>query len=259
MNFRNNNYYYDGSGHLRSTHYRQYSQPTASSYVDYIDSNYSFTSYNNICDYQLDTLITYKKSGSATTYSPYLKTKRITYPYGGYKMYLLQWNGSSYDSLSIYEKLYDAHGNDSLYYAWQWNSTLHMFKIESHDEYINTYDASFNLMKQLRMSNYQTVNKDSIQPYTKKIFGNYIAGGVVNVVKDYDPNSDYKIYPNPSDGRIHVWMNPEWAQDADMQLYDLTGKMIRHEQLTQPLSDFDLQVQAGLYIMTLQHGDKKII
>lgn len=58
FNYQNKTYFYDATNTLRSVHYRQYSQPNATTYTDYVDSNFSFYSYNGFCNYKIDSMIT---------------------------------------------------------------------------------------------------------------------------------------------------------------------------------------------------------
>lgn len=256
--YTNNTYYYDVNNKLRSRHYRQYSLPTGSTYVDYIDSSYYYDTYSGFCSYALDTYVIYQKVGAS--YQPYIKAKILHYPNGSYTNYAFNWNTttSTYDSMMITTKFFDRNGNDSIYIYWNWSNALQRMKISGHDVYDNTYDGSNNLILQERWSNYQIANKDSLRRYIKKSFSNYMnCNSSVSVQQIVDEN-DFSVYPNPSDGEVQLNFGNE-ISNGTIRILDVTGKTIYSTDIENSSMKLNLNILPGLYFVQFINDHQQII
>jgi subtilisin-like proprotein convertase family protein len=71
--------------------------------------------------------------------------------------------------------------------------------------------------------------------------------------------ANFKIYPNPSRGEIHISFEKD-ANDVEMTLYDLLGRLISKNDYTNPSQYFDetidlSQIAKGIYILRIKNGD----
>lgn len=79
-------------------------------------------------------------------------------------------------------------------------------------------------------------------------------------VTDYATN-DFVMYPNPSDGNLHIEFSPETMDVVEVLLYDINGKRIK-QQVYNDISallklDLDYQeVKSGVYFVVIKNGDK---
>lgn len=81
-------------------------------------------------------------------------------------------------------------------------------------------------------------------------------------VVDFEVN-DFMIYPNPSDGNLHIEFTPETMDFVEVSLYDIKGKRIKHEVYKDFSSTFKVtsnhyDVKAGVYFVKIKNGDKSI-
>lgn len=73
--------------------------------------------------------------------------------------------------------------------------------------------------------------------------------------------TDFKIYPNPNNGNFNVQFNSESSNEIKIGVHDLRGRQIFNKSyqntglFSQSLELND--VQAGVYLVTVQDGDKK--
>ncbi len=73
--------------------------------------------------------------------------------------------------------------------------------------------------------------------------------------------NDFKIYPNPNNGNFNIQFNSDSGNEIKVGVHDIRGRLIfeKSYQNTSVFSE-NLQmknVQAGIYIVTVQDGDKK--
>jgi len=76
---------------------------------------------------------------------------------------------------------------------------------------------------------------------------------------DFGELADFKIYPNPTEGEIHISFEKD-ANDVEMTLYDLLGRLISKNDYTNPSQDFnetiDLShIAKGIYILRIKNGN----
>lgn len=72
----------------------------------------------------------------------------------------------------------------------------------------------------------------------------------------------YELVPNPSDSYIYLYMDENSANNVEVTLYDLTGKVMETRANIQPsiAYSFDLSgYPAGIYIMQLVQGEQKVM
>ncbi len=80
--------------------------------------------------------------------------------------------------------------------------------------------------------------------------------GVNNFVFD-----QFKIFPNPSNGRFRIQFNSDNTGDVDVLLYDLLGRKVAAKSFSDDANAFDEEVSfgsvsAGLYILRVRRGNK---
>lgn len=79
-------------------------------------------------------------------------------------------------------------------------------------------------------------------------------------VADFTTN-DFVMYPNPSNGNLHIEFSPEAMDIVDVSLYDIKGKRIKHEVYREFSSalklDLDYQeIKSGIYFVVIKNGGK---
>lgn len=81
-------------------------------------------------------------------------------------------------------------------------------------------------------------------------------------VADYATN-DFVMYPNPSDGNLHIEFSPETMDIVEVLLYDIKGKRIKQEVYNEISAllkiDLDYQeVKSGVYFVVIKNGGKSV-
>ncbi|HLW15635.1 MAG TPA: zinc-dependent metalloprotease family protein [Flavobacteriaceae bacterium] len=81
-------------------------------------------------------------------------------------------------------------------------------------------------------------------------------------ITDYETN-DFLMYPNPSDGNLHIAFAPDAIDYVDVMLYDIKGKRIKHEVYKEISSvlklDLDYrEVKSGVYFVVIKNGGKSV-
>jgi len=83
---------------------------------------------------------------------------------------------------------------------------------------------------------------------------NYVPTSVVS-----DPAEVFLVYPNPSNGIIHIKLAGMKLPNARLQIFDHFGKMLYEKRTANQITTFDLSGNtAGLYFITLTTSFKKI-
>ena len=74
---------------------------------------------------------------------------------------------------------------------------------------------------------------------------------------------DFKIFPNPSNGAINISLLANQNEEVHVDLYDITGRLIRNKKYTTTTSRFTKQftygaISSGIYILKVSQGNKII-
>lgn len=75
---------------------------------------------------------------------------------------------------------------------------------------------------------------------------------------------NFSVYPNPSNGIFNLKFNPESADEIQVSLYDLRGRLIKENNFTTISettfrSELDYSaIETGVYLMVVQHAGKKV-
>ena len=255
-------YSFSAAGQLTSIDYTVWAYYSTTTSFKYIDSNYSFISYNNYCDNKIDSYVTWKLT--AGVWAPSMKVKYNYYPNGGSQYRTYAWNGTAYDSSANYLWLKDRFGNDSIYMLRNYNTGTHQWGTQSHDIYLNTYDANNNLIRVENLSNYQTTNKDSVQPYTIKVYSNYVAcSSGPSAIAEAVNGIGYSIYPNPGHGKITVTLADMPEDETILTITNMMGQKIKEQKLLYAKEEIELDQPDGIYIAIITsaktQGTSKII
>lgn len=71
--------------------------------------------------------------------------------------------------------------------------------------------------------------------------------------------ADWKIYPNPTFGELHIDVDLKGTQEASLELYGLSGRLLSREIFNQSLNGHTIDVSqyaVGMYLVKLQIGDQ---
>src|SRR5690606_40126626 len=72
-----------------------------------------------------------------------------------------------------------------------------------------------------------------------------------------------RVYPNPASGPLYVELNPHAFGELQLELTDLSGKIIFRKTFTAPssgvlsLDDWSEQLSAGVYLLSISNGNQK--
>ncbi len=81
----------------------------------------------------------------------------------------------------------------------------------------------------------------------------YVGVGLPEIEARREAN--FAVFPNPGDGRFHIHIE-NYRGQAELRVFDLTGKMILEKQISQREAEVNLDGQpAGLYIFTLMDSE----
>jgi hypothetical protein len=85
---------------------------------------------------------------------------------------------------------------------------------------------------------------------------------VVSAIHDQELERFVSLYPNPSSGMVTLQLDNGTTQEAEIQLYDMTGKLFRRYEradLTDGLFNMDMgQAAEGIYLVRLSIGNQAI-
>jgi hypothetical protein len=61
------------------------------------------------------------------------------------------------------------------------------------------------------------------------------------------------IYPNPAHNKLNIECK---MKNAELKMYDITGRMVREEKIHSPLSTFNFQLSRGVYFVRVSDGER---
>ncbi|MCF6356722.1 MAG: T9SS type A sorting domain-containing protein [Draconibacterium sp.] len=68
-------------------------------------------------------------------------------------------------------------------------------------------------------------------------------------------SENVNIYPNPSSGQLNIKLNNYKQEVVEMELFDVSGKLILNSTLTESLNNFNIEsLQPGVYIIKLSNS-----
>ena len=80
---------------------------------------------------------------------------------------------------------------------------------------------------------------------------------------DENEFQDFAVYPNPNNGNFNIQFNSTSGNEILINAYDIRGRQVFNKTyLNSGLFDQNIQldnVQAGVYLISVQEGDKKVI
>ncbi len=80
--------------------------------------------------------------------------------------------------------------------------------------------------------------------------------GIANI--NYTHN--VSVYPNPANDFIHISLENTNAKDLNMQMYDISGKLVQTQIITQQTTQFNIsQLEKGVYILKIGNTTKRLI
>ena len=86
-------------------------------------------------------------------------------------------------------------------------------------------------------------------------------GGDDNLTEVFDDKLDageIKIYPNPTEGLLRIDLPNFDLPNANLYLYDLTGKLLRQQTAVGGSNEMNLYAySAGVYLLIIQAGQEK--
>lgn len=93
----------------------------------------------------------------------------------------------------------------------------------------------------------ETSNGGASNMYIDNITFTY---GNVNIIKHDKNIENIRIYPNPSNGQIHI----ETADNTNIRIFNIEGRLVENHININPYSVLNLNVSAGIYFMHIQTG-----
>ena len=68
------------------------------------------------------------------------------------------------------------------------------------------------------------------------------------------------IFPNPNNGTFSVKMDKAIAKNAQLAIYDVEGKVVHQQQLTNQQTDITTQnLASGVYIINIQLSENEMV
>ena len=84
-----------------------------------------------------------------------------------------------------------------------------------------------------------------------------LSSGVTSL-KEFSTN-EFNVYPNPTDGNFSVNLGDVY-ENSEVLITDLSGKLIDSKTMTQSQTlNLSIEEPAGIYIVSIQAGDKKAV
>ena len=79
---------------------------------------------------------------------------------------------------------------------------------------------------------------------------------------DNDIFEGFNLYPNPSNGNFNLQFNAESTESAEIQLYDLTGRLVKELQFSNISLRFSESISfqntaKGFYVLKIKNGTKQ--
>ena len=67
------------------------------------------------------------------------------------------------------------------------------------------------------------------------------------------------VYPNPTTSYINLRMDDQIGKDLSFQLYDLRGRLLRQGDITDKITQIDMQkLQSATYLINILHNHKRV-
>ncbi len=125
----------------------------------------------------------------------------------------------------------------------------------------DSFDPSLGYPNQSKMGDYFDMTSDSMGAHLawantlngeEDVYYSYIVPHVPIGI-DEIAGRTFRIYPNPAHNTLNVECR---VQNAELKMYDMTGRIVLEETLRSPLSAFSFDLCAGIYLVRVQAGDK---
>jgi hypothetical protein len=86
----------------------------------------------------------------------------------------------------------------------------------------------------------------------------FIAFFQINYNTGVDENEvlPMSVFPNPSSGAVRLQLPPSFSFMADVEVYDLAGRVVKSQQNFNSFDSFTLNVPAGMYVVVCRNGEK---
>jgi hypothetical protein len=68
----------------------------------------------------------------------------------------------------------------------------------------------------------------------------------------------FKVYPNPSNGRILIELSDQLTKGFSIKLMDLNGKLVYESQCYNNMCEMSLELPAGMYLLNIESSERSI-
>ncbi len=70
----------------------------------------------------------------------------------------------------------------------------------------------------------------------------------------------FEVYPNPAGNFVHININDTKSNDLKVQVYDILGKLVKTQPITERTTQLDIQnLKSGVYILKVGNSSKRLI
>jgi hypothetical protein len=99
---------------------------------------------------------------------------------------------------------------------------------------------------------------DGFRPNKIAEFDAFIAFFQINYGTGVNENEvlPMSVFPNPTTGNIRLQLPPSFSFNADVQVFDLTGRLVKNQQNFNSFDYLNLNVPTGMYVISCRNGEK---
>jgi len=246
VNYFTYSFSYNASHQLIGRDYAKWDTTLTQFVPQWRDTNLTYSSYTNLCNYTQSTLE--QQAWNGTTWQNNYKSIIV-----GDTTYGFSWNGSSYDSLDISILSYDSYGNELKNVDYTYDSVSHSWiVIAGYDQYLYTYGIH-NEVTRLEEINDYYYGGDSILPFRSVNYSNFIPCTAIQDVNELQHASSIKVYPNPAWDKLYIDISAnDFSKNLFLSIFNSLGETIKEVPLNSPSSTIVLKnMPSGIYFYRL--------
>jgi hypothetical protein len=78
-------------------------------------------------------------------------------------------------------------------------------------------------------------------------------------INELASSTDFSLYPNPASDHVTISMNENSKHEADIRIYDMTGKEVKNYNTSSSLLTIDRDnLQSGIYFVSITIQGKRL-